>query len=124
MMPLWITATRPLRVDDRVGVALGRLAVRRPARVGDAVAAAERLARQLLDQAVELAFGAPGLETAVLDHRDAGRVVAAVLEAPQSVDEQRNDLAGSDVADDSAHGPGWRSCRARVTPGVGPCARR
>ena len=39
-----------LRVDNRMGVAFGRFAVCRPAGVGDAVAAGERLLTQTLDQ--------------------------------------------------------------------------
>ena len=35
MMPLWMTTMRPDRVAVRVGVLLGRAAVRRPARVPD-----------------------------------------------------------------------------------------
>ena len=48
-----------------MGVALGGLAVRRPAGVRDAVAAGRAVAGQALDQAVELALGAPRLELAV-----------------------------------------------------------
>jgi hypothetical protein len=59
MMPLWINAIRPRLSTTGWAFSLGRLAVRRPARVGDAVAAALPAAsRQLLDQAVELALGA------------------------------------------------------------------
>ena len=40
---------------------------------------------------------------AVADDRDAGRVVAAVLEPPQPLDEDGEDLLAADVADDAAH---------------------
>ena len=45
--------------DVRVGVADGRRAMRRPARVGDAGAAGQRLRRELAREIVELALGAP-----------------------------------------------------------------
>ena len=41
---------------------------------------------------------------AAVQHGDAGRVVAAVLEAAQAFDQDGNDVAISDGADDSAHG--------------------
>ena len=58
MMPLWTTATRPVGV--RVGVALGRTAVRRPAGVADAdrAARAARCVEARLEIA-QLALGAP-----------------------------------------------------------------
>ena len=38
------------------------------------------------------------------DDGDAGRVVAAILEPPEPVEEDGDDLLGADVADDAAHG--------------------
>jgi len=37
-------------------------------------------------------------------HRHAARVVAAVFEALEALDQDRNDVPGADGADDSAHG--------------------
>jgi hypothetical protein len=48
--------------DVRMGIADRRRAVRRPARVGDADVAAERLGRQLAREIVELALGPAALE--------------------------------------------------------------
>jgi hypothetical protein len=54
-------------------------------------------------------FGHPcgaarALQTATLMYGDAARVVAAVFEALQALDEDRNDVARADCADDAAHG--------------------
>ena len=51
----------------------------------------------------QLAGAAPQVDRAVAHDRDARRVVAAVLEPPQPVDEDRDDVLRADVADDSAH---------------------
>ena len=79
-------------VAVRMRVLLGRPAVRRPARVADAVLAVDRRGRDHFLEARELAGAAPQLDRAVADDGDAGRVVAAVLEPPQPVDEDRHDL--------------------------------
>ena len=93
-------------VAVRVGVLLGRPAVRRPAGVADAVVAVERVvARCTSSRLRQLAGAAPQLDRAVAHDRDARRVVAAVLEPPQPVDQDGHDLLGADVADDAAHGP-------------------
>ena len=48
---------------------------------------------------------------------DAGRVVAAVLEAPEALDQDGASLAGTRVADDSAHVV-WKSpLRTRLAAG-------
>ena len=70
-----------------VRVLLGRPAVRRPARVADAVLAVERIDGEDFFEPRQLAGAAPQLDRAVADDRDAGRVVAAILEPPQPVDE-------------------------------------
>ena len=90
-------------VAVRVGVLLGRTAVRRPARVADAVVARERIQRDDVFEVRQLAGAPAQLDRAVVHDRDAGRVVAAILEPPQAVDEHRHDVLGSDVADDPAH---------------------
>ncbi len=80
-----------------------RASVRRPACVPDAVIAVERVDRERIFEARKLAGATPQLDRAVANHGDAGRVVAAVLEAPQAVDEDRENLLAADIADDSAH---------------------
>ena len=63
--------------------------------------------RRLLDdffQIAQLAGGAADFQLAgAVDDRDAGGVVAAILEFAQAFDDDGNDLFRADVADDSAH---------------------
>ena len=85
-------AQRPEILDDavvddrkprrgvRMGVAFGRLAVRRPAGVADADRAAQRRRGKFRLQVLEFALGAPPLQTPVLERRHAGGIVAAVFE--------------------------------------------
>ena len=90
-------------VAVRMRVLFGRTAVGRPSCVTDAVVAGDRVRADHLFEVGELAGAPPQVDRAVADHRDARRVVAPVLEAPQSVDEDGNDVLRSDVADDAAH---------------------
>ena len=90
-------------VHVRVGVALDRLAVRRPARVAEAGAALQGLVGEPQLQVLELALGAAAVEMAVLDGGDARRVVAAILEPPQRVDEVARHRLLPENADDAAH---------------------
>ena len=88
---------------ERVSVLLGDAAVRRPARVADAGRrdGSEPLGRDL--QVLEVADGADVREPVVLEQRDAGRVVAAVLEPLEPAQEERLRGARADVSDDPAH---------------------
>ena len=90
-------------VAVRVGVLLGRPAVRRPARVADAVVAGDRVGGDDVLEVRQLAGAAPQVDRAVAHDRDAGRVVAAILELPQPVDQDRDDVLRSDVSDDPTH---------------------
>src|SRR3990172_8414945 len=106
MMPLCTTTVEPARWGGGVGmrVALGGLAVGGPARVPEAHVAAQRsLAEDRLEVA-ELPERAAHREAPVLEDRDAGGVVAAVLEAAQPADHHVHGLLfPTDVADDPAH---------------------
>ena len=76
-------------VAVRMRVLFGRPAVRRPARVADAVVAGDRIERDDLLEVRQLAGAAPQVDGPVVHDRDARRVVAAVLEPPQAVDQHR-----------------------------------
>ena len=78
-------------------------AVRRPAGVADAVVALERLRGDDVLEVRQLAGAAPQLDRAVAHDRDARRIVAAILEPPEAVDQDRQDSLATDVADDAAH---------------------
>ena len=90
-------------VAVRVRVLFGRPAVRRPARVADAVVAGDRIGADDLLEIRQLAGAAPQVDRAVADDRHARRVVAAIFEPPQPVDQDRDDVLRSDVSDDPAH---------------------
>ena len=89
MMPLWTSAT--VAGDVRMGVADGRRAVGRPAGVGDADLAVQRLAGQLALQIVELALGPAALEARRRRRCDAGAVIAAIFEPPEPVEQPLRD---------------------------------
>ena len=112
---LHLLAKRPEILDDAVvderdpaddvgmGVADGRSAVGRPARMGDPDRSGERPGGELGGEIVELALGPAALERAVQDRADAGRVIAAIFEAPQALHEPVGHFLPPDDADDSAH---------------------
>ena len=94
---------RAAAVGVRVGVVLARPAVGRPAGVPDAAGAGERMEADLLGQVADLALDPPPPDPVAVEDGDAGRVVAAVLEPPQSLDEVGHRVPGADAADDAAH---------------------
>ena len=109
MMPLWTTTIRPGspgaggRSPRWGGRGWPSGCGRRPNVAG------ERLRGEARREVAELARGAPALEHAVRHHGDARRVVAAVLEPPQAVEDDRDGVPPAHVADDAAHGPSPRS---------------
>ena len=93
------------RVRMRVGFV--RPAVRRPAGVADADRSRERFPRESLFQILELALGAAARQHAMLERGNASRIVAAILEAFERIDEKRRDRFAADDADNAAHPSGW-----------------
>src|SRR6185295_15843891 len=78
--------------------------VRGPTRVSDAVIAGERTFLKHCLEISQLAFGAPELQVPLaVNYRNAGRIVAAVFEFPQAVDNQRHHRFFSNVSDYSTH---------------------
>ena len=94
---------RHARGGVRVGVALVGNAVRGPAGVADADAAGQRVGLQQRFQIGQLALGAAALDPAIHQGGDAGRVIAAIFQPTQSLDQRRGDLALANDADDAAH---------------------
>ncbi|MDF9863451.1 hypothetical protein M2437_002433 [Methylorubrum pseudosasae] len=88
----------------RVGIGLVGASVRGPAGMADADRARKRRLGQLELQVRELALGPAAVEPAVIQGGDAGRIVAAILEPPQRLDQRVRDRLTPDDADDSAHG--------------------
>ena len=89
-----------------MGVVVGGAAVRGPAGVADAqTARRQRVGTDGRVEVDDLARLLTHLDGAVGHDRDAGGVVPAVLHAAQALDHHPARLAGTDVTDDSAHGP-------------------
>ena len=97
---------RLVGAEVRVCVALGRRAVSGPARVCDPDLSGHRISGERALELRDLAGGAARLERLAVEHGDARRVIAAVLEALEARDEDRGGLLGTDVADNTAHGTG------------------
>src|SRR3546814_6160609 len=75
----------------------------RPAGVADADRARQRAFADPAFQVDELALGAPPLDPAVHQGRDARRIVAAIFQPLQPFDQQRRCLLPADDSDDAAH---------------------
>lgn len=67
----------------RMGIVLGRFAVRGPARVTDSGITAQWLGKQSRLQVSELAFGSAAFETTVIESCHARRVIPPIFEPPQ-----------------------------------------
>src|SRR5919109_3044255 len=89
---------------QRVRVALGHRAVRRPARVAETGRRLRAVRRRGGLEELEVPDGADIVEAVVFQERDAGGVVAAVLESLEAVDQEWLRCSRPDVSDDSAHG--------------------
>ena len=91
-------------ITVRMCVLLGRSAVRRPSRVADAVCPIERAQPYRLFKIAELSLGPPQFQMpALINDRNARRVVSAILELPKAIDDQRHNLLISNVSNNSAH---------------------
>ena len=95
-----------------VGVGLAGLAMRGPAGVADARSAADGAPGDQLFELDELALGPAKLDQAVGERRETSRIVAAVFEAPQPVEDVRRRLIRARDTDDSAHSSGTPLARA------------
>jgi hypothetical protein len=90
-------------VGVRMRIRRGGRAVRGPAGVADTQRAGGRGTLQPLLEHAQLARRLHHLDTVTIHDREAGRVVAAVLHAAQSVDDQARRLAGADIPYDATH---------------------
>ena len=90
----------------RVRVLVGRLAVRGPAGVADAGGALRHRLAEALLQIRQLALGPHHRQAVVAEDGDAGRIVSAVLQLPQPLDQQACALLLPHVSHDAAHDPG------------------
>ena len=87
----------------RVGVALGGDAVGGPAGMADADGGLQRIGGQHLLKRPDLALGAAALDLAAHHAGDPGRIIAAVFQPLQAVDQPLLHRPRPDDADDPAH---------------------
>ena len=93
-----------LAVAVRVRVLLGGTAVGGPARVADPEGAVDGIQPDGVLQVPQLALGAPDLQLVIAAvNRQARRVVSAILQPLQALQNDRDGALCPDVAHDSAH---------------------
>src|SRR5215469_17519568 len=91
-------------VAMRMGVFFRGASVSGPAGVADAVGAVERFEANGFFEIAKLAFGAANFKAvAVAGHSDTGRVIAAILQPAQAIDDDGHDALFANVSDDTAH---------------------
>src|SRR5579871_3942218 len=89
----------------RMGVFLGRTAVRRPARVAQSIHAVNRIVDDRVLELAKLAGRASQFQVAlIVHHGDSRGVIAAILQAAKAVDDERDNFLRTDISDDAAHG--------------------
>ena len=96
----------------RVGIGFAGRAMGGPAGVADANCAADGAPGDQTFELDELALGAAKLDQAVGERRETRRIVAAVFEAPQPVEDVWRRLIRAGDTDDSAHSSGTPLARA------------
>src|SRR5215211_5777598 len=88
----------------RMSVLFSGTAVCGPTRVADAVSAVEWTQADGLFEVAQFSFSATDLEVVLfIDDRNTGRVVAAIFELAQPIDDERHHLFVSDVTNNSTH---------------------
>ncbi len=91
-------------VAMRMRVLFRRTSMRGPARMADAVRAIERLQADGFFKIAQLSFGAAQLQAfAISGYCDPRGIVATVFEAPQAIDDDRDNLFFTHVSDYAAH---------------------
>ncbi len=86
-----------------MSITLGWAAMGCPARMTDARVTVQRLSNEAAFQIAQLSFGAPAPQLAVFDSRNAGAVIAAVLQAAQRIDKIECDGLVPDYSNDATH---------------------
>ncbi len=94
---------RDMRGRMWVGIALGRGPMRGPARMRDTGDTSSGVARQFLDQVFQLALSPATQQLAFVDGTQARAVIAAILHAPEAVEQPRHNVTLTDNPDNSAH---------------------
>ena len=87
----------------RMGVGFVGLAVRRPSRMADADRTRQRRRGEAPLQIAQFALGAPARQTPRLQRGDSRRIIAAIFEPLQRLDNLPRDGTGPENANDAAH---------------------
>ena len=90
-------------VGVRMGVFAGHRSVGSPARVADPAVAMNRLVDDQLGEVLDATDRLADLEGAVVAEGNTGRIVAAVFQTAQPVQEDGRRFSRADVADNSTH---------------------
>ncbi len=106
----------PALVEMRMRILVGRLAMRRPARVTDAVMPRRRLLRHELAEIRDTAGAFARLDPFAVDDRDAGGIVAAIFQPAQTVQQDGPRFRAPDVANNAAHAGDCSSCASEPQP--------
>ena len=86
--------------------------------MADADSAGERFFFEPRGQSLQLALGAAARKLAMIEGGDAGRVIAAILEALERIDQLARDRPFPQNSDDPAHPSGWPlSCSSALAGG-------
>jgi hypothetical protein len=88
----------------RMRIGFRRPAMRGPPCMAYADPSRQRLGGEARLEVFELAFGPATRQPATFERGNAGRVIAAIFEPPQSFEERSGNRAVPDHADNSAHG--------------------
>ena len=94
----------PRAVGVRVRVGVGRRTVGRPARVADADVCLYGILHQRALEVHDLARAAADLEPAAVEDGETGRVVPAVFEPLETLDQKWRGVFLTHITDDPAHG--------------------
>ena len=92
-----------VRAGVRVSVAGGGFAVSGPAGMANADLALKRGFLYQGDQALEFPGVAAHLNVPILDHRQSGRIIAAILQPFQPVQDDRGGVPWTNITNDSTH---------------------
>src|SRR5690606_34948217 len=90
----------------RVGIVFGDAAMGGPARVADAESGAEAFGLRRRLHLRDAAGPAHPAHSLTVEHGNAGRIVAAIFQSLQTLDQGRYHVAIGDRTHNSAHGPG------------------
>ena len=94
---------RSIRTDMGMGILFGRFPMCRPARMSHADSAGELPLGEFTCQPIDFALPADTAQMPILQHGHSCRVIAAILQAVQALNQNRQGLLMPNITDDSTH---------------------